>query len=131
MDGSYEGDLIAMAGISTAWGREGVAQYNESLAGRLFVPNKVGGHQFGVPLDYTYPNGTLLPMIYTGDPGQVRTACSRPTANADWDSRASFAIDMCADTLVAGWPSGRQGPGVQLPHVPLLLPGQPHPIRKA
>lgn len=71
IDATYEGDLIAMAGIPTAWGREGVAQYNESLAGRLFVPNNVGGHQFKVPLNYTYANGTLLPMIYTGDAGVV------------------------------------------------------------
>ena len=32
-DASYEGDLMAQAGISYTWGREGSAQYNESLAG--------------------------------------------------------------------------------------------------
>src|SRR6185437_1856106 len=32
-DATYEGDLMAAAGISYAWGREGVAQYGESLAG--------------------------------------------------------------------------------------------------
>jgi hypothetical protein len=70
LDASYEGDLLPLANVSWTWGREGVDTYNESLAGRLFVPNKVGSHQFKMPLDATWPNGTVLPMIYTGDPGQ-------------------------------------------------------------
>lgn len=45
IDASYEGDLLAMAGVPYATGREGAAQYNESLGGRLFVPNSIGGHQ--------------------------------------------------------------------------------------
>jgi hypothetical protein len=69
IDGSYEGDLLAAAGVSWASGREAAAQYNESLGGRLFVPNHVGGHQFGVPVNYTDGQGGLLPMIYAGDPG--------------------------------------------------------------
>lgn len=32
-DCSYEGDLMAQARVHYTWGREGVAQYNESLAG--------------------------------------------------------------------------------------------------
>lgn len=39
IDASYEGDLLAAANVSFAWGREGVDTYAESLAGRLFVPN--------------------------------------------------------------------------------------------
>jgi len=71
LDASYEGDLLGSAGVSFVVGRESVAQYNESVNGRLFVPNHYGGHQFGVPVNYTWPNGTILPLIYTGDPGQV------------------------------------------------------------
>ncbi len=33
MDSSYEGDLMAQAGIAYAYGRESAAQYGESLAG--------------------------------------------------------------------------------------------------
>ena len=69
VDASYEGDLLAAAGVPFAWGRESAGDYNESLGGRLFVPNKTGGHQFSVPIDYRWPNGTLLPMVYGGDPG--------------------------------------------------------------
>jgi hypothetical protein len=71
IDASYEGDLLAAAGVSFAVGRESAATYNESLGGRLFVPNHVGQHQFLQPLNYTYGDGSLLPMVYTGDPGAV------------------------------------------------------------
>ncbi len=62
---------LALAGVSFTVGREGESEYNESLAGRLAVPNSVGGHQFPGPLNYTWPNGTLLPMIFAGAPGVV------------------------------------------------------------
>ncbi len=70
VDASYEGDLLPLSGVSYAWGREGAEQYNESLAGRLIVPNGISGHEFKMPLNYTWPNGTVLPMIYTGDAGK-------------------------------------------------------------
>jgi hypothetical protein len=62
---------LALAGVSFTVGREGESEYNESLAGRLVVPNSEGGHQFPGPLNYTWPNGTLLPMIFAGAPGVV------------------------------------------------------------
>ena len=71
IDASYEGDLLPLAGVPFAVGREAAATYNESFGGRLEVPNKLGGHQFNIPLNYTWPNGTLLPGIYAGDPGAV------------------------------------------------------------
>lgn len=74
IDASYEGDLLALAGVPFATGREGVSQYNESLGGRLLVPNNHGGHQFNFPVNYTDSHGNLLPMIYTGDPGVVGQA---------------------------------------------------------
>lgn len=33
VDASYEGDLLAAAGVTYTWGREGNATYNESFAG--------------------------------------------------------------------------------------------------
>lgn len=62
-DGSYEGDLIAAAGITFAVGREGVSEFNESHAGVLAEPSSFGSHQFKVPVDTRWPNGTLLPML--------------------------------------------------------------------
>jgi len=46
-DCSYEGDLMAQAGVSYTWGREGTAQYGESLAG---VRGETPKHQFTVNL---------------------------------------------------------------------------------
>lgn len=46
-DCSYEGDLMAQSGVSFTWGREGAAQYGESLAG---VRGETPKHQFLVDL---------------------------------------------------------------------------------
>jgi hypothetical protein len=70
VDATYEGDLLALAGISFAFGREGNTTYGETLAGRLAVPNNVSGHQFSVPLDYrNATTGALLPLITGSEPG--------------------------------------------------------------
>jgi hypothetical protein len=73
LDCTYEGDLISMAGISVTYGREGNTTYNEKNAGRLFVPNSVGGHQFTIPVNYTDSNGNILPLITSIDPGKEGT----------------------------------------------------------
>lgn len=59
-DASYEGDLMAQAGVSYTWGREGIAEYNESLAG---VREQTPFHQFRVPVSPLGAIGTLLPEI--------------------------------------------------------------------
>src|SRR5690348_9153975 len=46
-DCSYEGDLMAQAGVSYTWGRESSSEYNESLAG---VRERTPFHQFLVPV---------------------------------------------------------------------------------
>ena len=58
IDASYEGDLLALFGVEYTWGREGVADYNETYAGRLKEPSSWGGHQFGVKVDPYLPNST-------------------------------------------------------------------------
>jgi len=72
IDASYEGDLMARAGVKYAVGREGRAAYGESLAG--FCPPKLRprtaaymatkGSQYvhGTPIELSarYPDGTLL-----------------------------------------------------------------------
>lgn len=70
-DATYEGDLIAAAGVSFAVGREGRADFGEDHAGVLEEPSKYGSHQFHVNIDPRWPNGTLLPQVSAGPPGAV------------------------------------------------------------
>jgi len=63
-DASYEGDLMAQAGVSFTWGRESTAQYGESLAG---VRGETPFHQFQVDLP---PDGVDI----TKDPGEPGSA---------------------------------------------------------
>ena len=60
IDATYEGDLMAATGVSFAWGREGIAQYGESLAG---VRAETPGHQFKFKLSAYGVGGKLPPEI--------------------------------------------------------------------
>jgi hypothetical protein len=71
MDAGYEGDLMAQAGIGYTTGREGTAQYGESLAG---VRAHTRSHQFAVDISAYDENGKLLPEISPeprGEPGSA------------------------------------------------------------
>ncbi|HEX9837703.1 MAG TPA: FAD-dependent oxidoreductase, partial [Anaerolineales bacterium] len=68
VDASYEGDLMAQAGVSYTWGREGTSQYDESLAG---VRPKDPAHQFDFPVSAYDEKGKLLPEIQQGPPGEL------------------------------------------------------------
>jgi hypothetical protein len=59
-DCSYEGDLMAQAGVSYTVGREAVSTYGESLAG---MREKTPKHQFLVPISAHDEQGKLLPEI--------------------------------------------------------------------
>jgi hypothetical protein len=70
IDATYEGDLMAKAGVSYTVGREGNTNYNETLNGiRAETPK----HQFTVAVDpYRKPGDAdsgLLPFIQPGDGG--------------------------------------------------------------
>ena len=71
IDATYEGDLMAKAGVSYHVGREANAKYGETING-VFFGDK---HQFKVPVDpYVVPGDPasgLLPGIHGGDPGQA------------------------------------------------------------
>jgi hypothetical protein len=72
IDASYEGDLMARAGVTCRVGREANAQYGETLDGvRASTPK----HQFLVPVDpYVKPGDPgsgLLPFIQAGDGGRA------------------------------------------------------------
>jgi hypothetical protein len=64
-DCSYEGDLMAQAGIRYTWGRESTDEYHESLAG---VRANTPAHQFTFPVSPYDAKGRLLPEI---DPGPL------------------------------------------------------------
>jgi glycine/D-amino acid oxidase-like deaminating enzyme len=64
-DCSYEGDLMAQAKVSYAWGREAASEYGEDLAG---VRDNTPKHQFLWPLSAYDEHHRLLPEI---DPGPL------------------------------------------------------------
>jgi hypothetical protein len=67
VDATYEGDLMARAGVSYTWGREGSAEFGESLAG---VREHTPYHQFTVRVSPYGDDGRLLPEVTprTADP---------------------------------------------------------------
>jgi hypothetical protein len=65
VDASYEGDLLAAAGVTSHVGRESRALYGEPLAGRQ--EPAPGKHQFQPYLNPFAADGTLLPLLDPGD----------------------------------------------------------------
>ena len=85
VDATYEGDLLARAGVSFHVGREGNAAYNEKFNG-YFIADK---HQFRFPVDpYRIPgdkNSGLLPGISAEPP--------RPRGSGDkWVQAYNFRM---------------------------------------
>jgi hypothetical protein len=62
-DCSYEGDVMAQAGVTYTWGREGRDQYGESLAG---VRGETKGHQFGWAMSAYDANHHLYREVMAG-----------------------------------------------------------------
>ncbi|MEZ5355283.1 MAG: FAD-dependent oxidoreductase [Bryobacteraceae bacterium] len=77
MDATYEGDLLAQAGVSFTIGREGAARYGESLAG---IRPKDRNHQFDFPVPAAAAPGQLLPGILPGPRGAIGTADNKVQA---------------------------------------------------
>ena len=68
IDATYEGDLMAQAGVSYTVGRESEKEYHESLAG---VRPKDKHHQFDFPISAFDAHGRLLPEIQKEPPGEI------------------------------------------------------------
>jgi hypothetical protein len=70
IDATYEGDLLARAGVSFTFGREGTNVHGESLNG---IRPRTPKHQFAVDVDpYVVPgkpDSGLLPFVQPGDGG--------------------------------------------------------------
>ena len=62
VDGTYEGDLMAAAGVDWTIGREGRAEFGESLAGRQYPKKKLNISGFD-------DQGRLLPLVTTDERG--------------------------------------------------------------
>ncbi len=83
-DATYEGDLMAQAGVSYTWGREGTSEYGESLAG---VRDRTPKHQFTVPVRPYDEAGRLLP--------EISAARKAPAGSADKKVQAyNFRVCM-------------------------------------
>jgi hypothetical protein len=95
IDSSYEGDLMAQAGVTYTYGREGSAEYDETLAG---VRGGTPFHQFLVDLSPYDAAGKLLPEISTRRlpaPGTADRAVQaynyRMCFSEDPENRVAFA----------------------------------------
>lgn len=74
VDTSYEGDLMAQAGVSYTFGRESAQEYGESLAGvRAVTPS----HQFAIDIPAWDDEGQLLPEVSAEPRGQPGSADKR------------------------------------------------------
>jgi FAD-dependent oxidoreductase family protein len=76
-DASYEGDLMAQSGVTYTWGREGISEYNESLAG---VRDRTPLHQFRAAVSPVDSAGKLLPEIMPRSNDPVGAADKRVQA---------------------------------------------------
>ena len=90
VDTTYEGDLIAMAGVSFTVGREGTNTYGESYAGVL-TPGSIGIDPYVVPGN---PASGLLPLLQP-DTGEAR-------GSGDWRVQA-YNYRMCFAQNVANF----------------------------
>lgn len=80
IDATYEGDLMAKAGVTYTVGRESNSKYGETIDG-VQIDH---GHQFLLPVDpYVVegdPSSGLLPGISSADPGPAGTGDDRVQA---------------------------------------------------
>jgi hypothetical protein len=63
IDATYEGDLMAAAGVNWTIGREGKAEFNETLAGKQYPKPRITISGFN-------DQGNLLPLMTTKDAGE-------------------------------------------------------------
>lgn len=68
IDTTYEGDLMAAAGVTFTWGREGANAYNESLAGIRSLGGSYNYDPYVVPGN---PASGLLPLVNLNTGGTV------------------------------------------------------------
>lgn len=115
IDATYEGDLMAAAGVSYAVGREGNAQYDETLDGVQKRQN-THMHRFIKPVDpYVVPGDStsgLVSGVHGDDPGQDGAADRRVQA---------YCFRMCMSNVPENSVPFPQPPGYDERRYELLL----------
>ena len=87
IDGTYEGDLMAAAGVSWTIGREGRKEFGESLAGKRYPKAKMAISGYD-------SEGKLLPLITTDDAGPVDAGDSHVMV---------YSFRLCVTKNPANW----------------------------
>jgi hypothetical protein len=95
VDASYEGDVMAAAGVTYTLGREAATQYNESYNG-VRPPNS-GGQQFGSVdvnpyVETNDPSSGLIPLMESG---------SVPAAGSADQRIQAYNVRMCLTTVAS------------------------------
>ena len=121
-DASYEGDLMAQAGVTYTWGRESMAQYGESLAG---VRDRTPFHQFQVDIPARGAGGRLLPEISDAPRGETGAADKRVQS---YNFRI-IATDNPANRVP--WPKPRNYDPARYELLALLLKGMEQKLGRA
>jgi hypothetical protein len=90
VDASYEGDLLALAGVPTTVGRESATRWNESFGGQLLCS---GYEAFnGINVSAVGSSGDLLPSV----DGSYPTPWAQPAASVRSDTRVqSYNFRAC------------------------------------
>ena len=83
IDATYEGDLMAAAGVSYTVGRESRDTYNESMAGVRYMDEKIKVSPYDA-------NGKLLPGIMPGRPPEEFSASPVPLC---YNVRLNLSLD--------------------------------------
>lgn len=134
IDASYEGDLMAKAGVSYTVGREANSQYNETLNG-VQIKNALK-HQFVVGVDpYVVrgdPKSGLLHGVHGGSPGRQGEADHRVQAynyrmcttdvadnSVDWPKPADYDA-LRYELLLRNFEAG----DLRVPWNPVLMPNR-------
>jgi len=134
IDATYEGDLMAKAGVSYTVGREANSQYDETLSG-VQVANATK-HQFVKPVDpYVKPGDPksgLLPRVVTGPPApdgsgdkKVQAynyrlcATDKPENRRAWPKPANYD-EKQYEILLRNFEAG----DLRLPWNPVLMPNR-------
>lgn len=134
VDATYEGDLLAKAGVSYFVGREANSQYGETLSG-VQVKNATK-HQFVKPVDpYVKPgdpSSGLLPRVEAGPPAADGTAdkrvqaynyrlCAtdRPENRRPWPKPANYD-EKQYEILLRNFEAG----DLRIPWNPVLMPNR-------
>ncbi|MEX2174115.1 MAG: FAD-dependent oxidoreductase, partial [Pirellulaceae bacterium] len=134
IDATYEGDLMALAGVSYTVGREANSQYDETLSG-VQVKNATK-HQFVKPVDpYVKPgdkSSGLLPRVEAGPPGKDGAgdkrvqaynyrlcATDRPENRRPWPKPADYD-ERQYEILLRNFEAG----DLRIPWNPVLMPNR-------